>query len=62
LSYDLLAFLDELVTINATAIMIIAVAINTGIEISSFNIAQPKNTAITGTIYADELAIDSDSA
>ena len=54
----LCCFLDELVTINATPIIIMLVPINTCIEIGSLNIAQPKNTAIMGTIYANELAVD----
>ena len=37
------------------------VATNVCNDIGSLNIAHPKNTAITGTIYANELAIGADS-
>ena len=56
------AFLDELVTIKATPIIIMLVAINVRVEIGSLRITHPRNTAITGTIYANELAMDWDSA
>lgn len=53
-----IVFLDELVTINATPTIIMPVAINTCGESCSLDIAQPRNTAIMGTVYANELAMD----
>lgn len=52
---------EELVNINATPIIIMLVAINVCNDIGSLSMAHPKNTAITGTIYAKELATDTDS-
>jgi len=57
----LVLLVDELVTINATPIIIMLVAINVCNDIGSLSMAYPKNTAITGTIYAKELATDADS-
>ena len=42
------AFLDELVTINATPIRIIIIAMIVIVVIFSCNIAHPNKTAITG--------------
>ncbi len=64
LSFDkvLEEFEEGVLTINATPIIIMAVAIIVVIDIFSLKTAQPRNTAMTGTIYAKEFAMVVDSA